>query len=153
MLNLKHKLPNGQIAKRRTPRAYTHVVIGEWDADSARRRFEELVGTNAELHGSNFDWYTEQSGPNAKVYDWDGTLAEVNAKALAELAGRSREQYVADMIEQDRAKMEERNEQNAGTHLLRWSQSLNAAMKGVDYFRKYHYRNVRVEQVNNGVRQ
>ncbi|MES2343833.1 MAG: hypothetical protein V4597_19360 [Pseudomonadota bacterium] len=146
---------NGRKYQRKSPRTYTHVVVGALDlarnlahangnswVDQERKNYQYEVRMAAGTDG----FYAEFKITGAKKADY-------MAKSNAIVAGRTEAQYIADERAQMLANIDA--DVKAGRYqlmVLGWSQSQQNALKMADQKAKYSI-GVRVYQVGDVVTQ
>lgn len=89
--------PNGAVHTRKSDRIYTHTVVARWSKERALQRAKSSASITQD--GKNWDYETAiANGTKVTWVNFPEQQAEHKARCIASLAGRSRDQYVADHL-------------------------------------------------------
>lgn len=149
----KHTVANA-VGTRKSPRVYTHAVVGE--VDYGRKAVWTIAGA-AYRAKDNFEYYTTiNARPEGATYEADGSSPhfKVSAKMKAEAAeyfathGTELASIVANAEMKAADEVATKRAADEGTaHVLQWSMSAGNASKAVGTWTKRHFKNVRVVEV------
>jgi len=138
-IKLSATLPDGTIATRTTARAYTHIVVGQWDVAMAR---SQALSRLEDLDASNHKFYRDQIAKGER----DVNTSEETWARYAANAAMTVGEYRAYEIGRRLAKIEAEygTVDLSGFACLQWSGSEKNALASVGSFRKNGWVNVQV---------
>lgn len=151
---------DGTTSQRRSPRTYTHVVVGRWDyADEIRVVESNGNGYSARALRSDYEYLCKEielgvggtyrsTYANGSPCSWEVDQAAYDHAVASIGAAKSLDEYVANKKATHLASLHESNAKQAGKRgVLQWSQSAANATKAVGGFVRRGYTEVSVVAV------
>jgi hypothetical protein len=138
-IKLSVTLPDGQIATRTTARAYTHVVIAQWDVALER---SNALSLRVDLDASNHKFYRDQIAAGVR----DANTSEETWARYTKYAAMTAGEYRSYEVERRLAKIKEEygTVDVSAWACLQWSGSEKNAREALGTYRKRGWLNVQV---------